>query len=84
VRFPHAGIPFVFQVCSGRLSPLGDWSLPIHPVRIHLSLNGLAIFLFAALFWKRNRYNPGATFWFYVLAYCSTRFLREFVRGDQV
>lgn len=84
VRFPHASIPFVFQVRSGLLSPLADWSLPIHPVQIYLSLNGLAIFFFATLFWKRNRSNPGATFWFYVLAYCTTRFLWEFVRGDQV
>lgn len=83
VRFPHGSYPFVAQVQAGLLSPLQDLSLPIHPVQLYLSLNGLALFFLASWFYKRFRLLRGATFCFYWILYCSTRFLLEFFRGDQ-
>ena len=84
VRFPHASIPFVFQARAGVVDPLADLSLPVHPSQIYLSLNGLALFFIFTRYWNRARSQPGATFWLYTLAYCVTRFLWEFLRGDQV
>lgn len=83
VRFPHASYPFVAQVRAGHLDPLADLSLPVHPVQLYLSLNGLILFVGASLLWKRLRHRPGTMFCLYWLAYCATRFLWEFARGDQ-
>lgn len=83
VRFPHGSYPFVAQVRAGLLDPLDSLSLPVHPVQLYLSLNGLILFVGASLCWKRLRHRPGALFCLYWLAYCATRFLWEFARGDQ-
>jgi len=83
VRFPHASPPFVAQVRAGLLDPLADLSLPIHPVQLYLSFNGLMLFLLATWCWRRLRHLPGATFYLYWLSYCLTRFMWEFFRGDQ-
>jgi phosphatidylglycerol:prolipoprotein diacylglycerol transferase len=83
VSFPHGSYPFVAQVRAGLLSPLEDLSLPVHPVQLYLSLNGLAVFLLASRFYRRFAARPGATFCFYWLCYCTARFALECFRGDQ-
>ncbi len=83
VSFPHASYPFVAQARAGLISPVADLSLPVHPVQIYLALNGLLLFLLASRFYKKFRERPGATFCFYWLCYCTTRFALEYLRGDQ-
>jgi phosphatidylglycerol---prolipoprotein diacylglyceryl transferase len=83
VRFPHGSIPFVAQVQRGLLSPLEDLSFPVHPVQIYLSLTGLVLFIVTSAFWKRFSQRTGATFCVYWVGYCVSRFLWEFLRGDQ-
>jgi phosphatidylglycerol:prolipoprotein diacylglycerol transferase len=83
VRFPHASIPFFGQVRAGDLDPMAGLSLPVHPVQLYLSANGLALFAFGTWLWRREGARPGFTFWAYVVAYCGTRFLWEHFRGDQ-
>jgi len=84
VRFPHASMPFVAQVQAGQLDPLTDLSLPVHPVQLYLSANGLLLFGSATHAWRRLRAHPGATFCLYWLCYDVTRFGWEFLRADQV
>ncbi len=83
VRFPHASYPFVAQVRAGILDPIEDLSLPVHPVQLYLSLNGVLLFVLASWYWKKLRNHPGATFWLFWLTYSPTRFVLEFLRGDQ-
>ena len=82
VRFPHGSHPFAAQARANLISPLDEFSLPVHPVQLYLSLNGLALFGLVSWFWRRNRDNPGATCWTFWLAYSLSRFGLEFFRGD--
>jgi phosphatidylglycerol---prolipoprotein diacylglyceryl transferase len=83
VAFPHGSYPFVAQVRAGLISPLADLSLPVHPVQLYLSLNGLVVFLLASRFYRQFADRPGATLCFYWLCYCPARFALELFRGDQ-
>lgn len=81
VVYPHASLPFVHQVSQGLISPLADFSLPVHPVQLYLSLNGLALFILFSYLWKRRRQHPGRLFLWFWLTYAVTRFFLEFFRG---
>lgn len=83
VRYPHASMPFVAQVQAGLLDPMADLSLPVHPVQLYFSFNGLLLFMAGTIFWKRFPHRPGATFCLFWMSYCLTRFIGEFFRGDQ-
>lgn len=83
VRYPPGSYPFVAQVRTGLLDPLAPLSLPVHPVQLYLSFNGLLLFIGMSLWWSRVRHRPGTLFGLYWLAYGATRFFWEFVRGDQ-
>jgi phosphatidylglycerol:prolipoprotein diacylglycerol transferase len=82
VRFPHGSYPFAQQARAHLIFPLDDLSLPVHPVQLYLSLNGLLLFFLTSWYWKRFRHRPGATFCFFWLLYAVSRFLLEFFRGD--
>ncbi len=81
VQYPHGSIPFVYQVQQGLISPLSDFSLPVHPVQLYLSLNGLIIFLLLSFLWKRLRLAPGMFFLLYWVIYSFNRYFLEFFRG---
>jgi phosphatidylglycerol:prolipoprotein diacylglycerol transferase len=83
VRYPPGSYPFVAQVRAGLLDPRVALSLPVHPVQLYLSLNGLMLFAGMSLLWPRLRNRPGALFGLYWVAYGATRFFWEFARGDQ-
>jgi phosphatidylglycerol:prolipoprotein diacylglycerol transferase len=82
VRFPHGSYPFAQQARAHLISPLDDLSLPVHPVQLYLSFNGLLLFFLTSWYWKRFRLRPGATFCFFWLLYPVSRFFLEFFRGD--
>ena len=82
VRFPHGSYTFAAQARANFISPLDELSLPVHPVQLYLSLNGLVLLLLATWFWRRYREVPGATFCAFWLTYSVSRFALEVFRGD--
>jgi len=82
VSFPHGSIPFFAQLQSGLISRTALESLPVHPLQIYLSTNGLIIFLIISKLWRLNKFKPGIIFFTYLMAYSITRFFIEFLRGD--
>jgi hypothetical protein len=52
-------------------------------VQLYLSFNGLVLFWLTSRFWARFRERPGATACIFWLAYATSRFAWEALRGDQ-
>uniref|UniRef100_A0A7V0Z7Z7 Phosphatidylglycerol--prolipoprotein diacylglyceryl transferase n=1 Tax=candidate division WOR-3 bacterium TaxID=2052148 RepID=A0A7V0Z7Z7_UNCW3 len=84
IRYPKGSIPYNAQLSEGLITSNLLASLPVHPVQIYDSLNGLLLFLLASWYWPRLRMKPGATFFLFWLTFCITRFGIEFLRGDKV
>ncbi len=84
VRYPKGSIPYNAQLSEGMIISNLSVSLPVHPVQIYDSLNGLLLFLLASWYWPRLKMKPGATFFLFWLTFCVTRFGIEFLRGDKV
>ena len=82
IEFPHGSIPFMAHVRQGLIDPLAVNSLPVHPLQIYLSLNGLLLFVIFSRLWKPRNLTPGTIFFGYWAAYAFTRFLIEFFRGN--
>ncbi len=82
VRFPPGSYPFVDQVNNGLINFMASNSLPVHPVQLYLSLNGLALFLLSSYIFKNYRFHPGFLFFLFWFLYGVTRFCLEFFRGD--
>ena len=61
------------------LAPKG---VPLHPVQLYSSINGLFIFLVLVAIRRVKRFE-GQTFWTYVLLYAVTRSILEHFRGDE-
>ena len=61
------------------LAPKG---VPLHPVQLYSSLNGLFIFLVLVGIRRIKRFE-GQIFWTYVLLYAVTRSILEHFRGDE-
>lgn len=84
VRFPHSSYVYSAHLSEGLITCNAQMSLPVHPVQIYASLNGLILFILAYWYWKWLRYRPGVTFCLFWLSYCITRFVLEFFRGDKI
>lgn len=82
ISYPHGSIPFVKQVNDGILDPMAEYTLPVHPLPIYFSINGLLLFIVFTYLWKKRNYPNGAIFLGYWLAYSVIRFFLEFLRGD--
>lgn len=82
VTFPEDSVPFVALARRGFLSPEASGTYPLHPTQIYSSLNALVLYaLTAAVFHYRQREGTVvAVAW---LAYPVTRFVIEFLRGDE-
>lgn len=83
VSYPAGSLPYMAQITAGLLRPGAIQSLPVHPVQLYLSLNGLLLFIVFSLIWNRLKGQPGITFGLFWMAYGASRFLWEFTRGDQ-
>jgi len=81
VVYPHASIPFIYHVKQGLIDPLTDFSLSIHPVQLYLALNGLILFIFFTLLWKKKQYAFGSLFWLFWATYSFSRFFLEYFRS---
>jgi phosphatidylglycerol---prolipoprotein diacylglyceryl transferase len=82
IVFPHNSVPFSVLVQRGFLSPDASATPPLHPTQIYSALDG---FLTAglALWYTRYRRVPGDVFGLALLIAPTTRFLIEFLRGDE-
>jgi len=63
------------------ISMIAPRSLPVHPVELYESLTMLALFVILLTFWQ-SRIFAGRLAALFLLAYCVTRFVLEFVRVE--
>ncbi|QDT66157.1 prolipoprotein diacylglyceryl transferase [Calycomorphotria hydatis] len=83
IQFPAGSVPFSILVERGFLDPASEATFPLHPTQIYSSLNaGLLALVTSALF--RLRPPHGAVLAFGLMTYPITRFLIEFIRGDEM
>lgn len=82
VQYPSGSYPFWDHVRSGLITSDAMYSLPVHPVQIYLSLNGLLLFGVMTWIWKRFRMRSGMLFLLYCALYACGRFFLEYFRGD--
>ena len=69
------------HVGSYDLSPLADYSLPVHPTQLYESLAGFALAGVALAVWRRRRFR-GQVILVVAVLYGAWRFLIEYVRDD--
>ena len=84
VRFPKGSLPYIAHLSEGLISSAANLSLPIHPVQLYASLNGLLLFMITSWFRSHLQEHPGATFLLFWLMFCVTRFILEYFRGDKI
>ncbi|MDZ4689644.1 MAG: prolipoprotein diacylglyceryl transferase [Planctomycetaceae bacterium] len=82
IVFPAESVPVQALIFRGFLPPDAVASPPLHPTQIYSSLDGF--FIAALTLWyHRYRRVPGDVFGLALLISPLTRFLIEFVRGDE-
>lgn len=84
VAFPRGSYAFHTHVQLGLLDPGASCSLPVHPLQLYLSLNGLILFLIFTWLWNHKKFPPGILFWLYWATYGFTRFFLEFFRDENI
>lgn len=83
VTFPLGSVPDIAMVGRGFVEAAETFTLALHPSQIYSSLNALVLaFLTHAYFKYRTR--DGAVLALGLLAYPVTRFLIEYLRGDEM
>jgi len=80
IVYPHGSYAFAAHARQGLVDPLASSSLPVHPLPIYLSMNGLILFLFFSWLWKQNKLPAGVLFCLYWAVYTFTRFFLEYFR----
>jgi len=83
VTFPHESVPFVALVNRGFLDPQAAVSLALHPTQIYSALNAIVLAFLTGAYFK-YRYRDGAVLALGMIAYPVTRFVIEFLRGDEL
>jgi len=83
VRFPAGSVPFEMLVKRGFLSPDADASLWLHPTQIYSSIDALVLALLTACYFRVRPCN-GAVLAVGWLTYPITRFVMEYLRGDEL
>ncbi|VAX41165.1 Prolipoprotein diacylglyceryl transferase [hydrothermal vent metagenome] len=83
VSFPSQSVPFKALVQRGFLNPFEASTMPLHPSQLYSSFNAFVIFLLTYVFFRYRKKNGSvvAIAW---IAYPITRFLIEFIRGDEM
>ncbi len=80
VAFPKNSEPFTSHEAHGLISPDAATSLPVHPLSLYFSLDGILILLFLLWFTPRARYQGQVFLWFLLLR-CGSKFTLEYLRG---
>jgi phosphatidylglycerol:prolipoprotein diacylglycerol transferase len=76
-RFPLGSIPADHYLSHGAT----EWPVPIYPTQLISSLNAFALFLVLSVLFRRRRFD-GQVFCLFGIWYGISRFLIEFLRGD--
>lgn len=84
VRFPRGSNAFYDEIEKGLIASSSDGSLPLHPVQLYESLEGLILFLFFYLYVRKRKSFDGQSFWSFTLAYSVLRYINEIFRGDDI
>lgn len=82
VRFPRGSATFDALVEKNLLDPSALWTQPLHPTQIYSAIDGFVIAGLTAWYFSRRRRN-GEVFAIGLTIYPITRFLIEFIRGDE-
>lgn len=82
IQFPQGSGPATALVLRGFLPPDAGATFPLHPTQIYSALDGFLIAILC-LWYTPVRRVPGDVFGLAILIYPATRFLIEFVRGDE-
>jgi len=80
----QCSINFPFHVVFPKDSFAADYGaagIPLYPTQLISSINALILFIGFSLFYPRKKFD-GQMFWLFCAAYAVTRFLIEFIRGD--
>ncbi|GAB4140578.1 MAG: hypothetical protein Tsb009_09990 [Planctomycetaceae bacterium] len=83
VTFPLGSVPDMALVHRGFVGASQALTLPLHPSQIYSSLNAL-ILATVAHFYFKFRHRDGSVLGFALLVYPITRFLIEYLRGDEM
>jgi len=76
-EFPPESIPAQHYLAQG----VTEWPIPIYPTQLISSLNAFVLFVVLSLFFSRRRFD-GQLFCLFGIWYGISRFLIEFLRGD--
>jgi len=82
VRFPEGSLPWWHHVREQLITRYDASSLPVHPAQLYAVAANLVIYAVLVLVYRR-RPGAGVTAALYVVLYAPTRFVLEFLRGDQ-
>jgi phosphatidylglycerol:prolipoprotein diacylglycerol transferase len=83
IRFPNGSVPFQALLDRGFVDEAAAFSLPLHPSQIYSSLNAFLLAILTATYFK-YRHRDGAVLAVAWLAYPVTRFVIEYLRGDEL
>jgi len=83
IAFPHNSVPFVILRERGFLAPDAPFTMPLHPTQIYSSIDGFLIALITSALFNERRWK-GEVFGWGCVIYSVTRFLMEFLRGDEM
>ncbi|MBX3443203.1 MAG: prolipoprotein diacylglyceryl transferase [Planctomyces sp.] len=83
ISFPEKSVPFEALSRRGFLPPDAPSTMPLHPTQIYSSLDGFLLAFVTAVLFTERRW-PGEVFATGCVLYAITRFLVEFLRGDEI
>jgi phosphatidylglycerol:prolipoprotein diacylglycerol transferase len=83
ITFPLGSVPDTALVHRGFVPPDAPWVMPLQPTQIYSSINALILATVTATYF-RYRHRDGAVLALGWLLYPISRFLIEFIRGDEM
>lgn len=82
ITFPRDSVPYNVEIARGLIASDAPFSLPLHPTQIYSSLSSLLLALVTWAYYPFRRTN-GEVLAIGWVCYPVTRFIVEFLRGDE-
>jgi len=83
LAFPKGSVPFNILAQRGYVDPGAPFTMPLHPTQIYSSIDGFLIAIVTTVLFYERRWK-GEVFGWGCVIYSVTRFLMEFLRGDEM
>jgi phosphatidylglycerol:prolipoprotein diacylglycerol transferase len=83
IAFPHGSVPWEILKDRGFVAANAPFTMPLHPTQIYSSIDGFLIALITTVLFYERRWK-GEVFGWGCVIYSVTRFLMEFLRGDEM